>query len=157
MAKVKLVIFSLAVLLIFWITLWFRRFGFSNFPKPQTQILPSPAITQNANVEGVSDETLQSTTIIDFGNGWLVTNKVSVNESTTPFDTLSETLQKEQLELKTKRYDFGVFVESVDGFASTADMAWIYFVNTEPGTVAADQYKLKPGDLVEWKYLAPSE
>jgi hypothetical protein len=34
-------------------------------------------------------------------------------------------------------------------------MAWIYFVNDESGQIAADQYQLAPGDIVEWKYIKP--
>ena len=34
-------------------------------------------------------------------------------------------------------------------------MAWIYFVNGQSGSVASDQYQLKEGDLVEWKYVVP--
>ena len=39
----------------------------------------------------------------------------------------------------------------------SAQMAWIYHVNGESGTIAADKMKVNPGDTVEWKYIPPSE
>jgi hypothetical protein len=72
------------------------------------------------------------------------------------FQALSGAAKKQNLELKTKQYDFGVFVEQVGGLPNTADNAWIYFVNGKSGTVAADKQPLNAGDIVEWKYTKPS-
>ena len=157
MNKAKLVVLSLAALFILWIILWLRLFGSINSENPRSQKTSSPIVTQTEKVEGVSDEIPQASIVIDFGNGRKVTDRVSVSTPTTAYDILVKTLQKEKLELKTKKYDFGVFVESVDGFASTADKAWIYYINSVSGTVAADQYTLHPGDMVDWKYIPPSE
>jgi len=71
------------------------------------------------------------------------------------FQALSEAAKKQNLELKTKQYDFGVFVEQIGTLANTKEKSWIYFVNGKAGTVAADKQSLNPGDTVEWKYVMP--
>ncbi len=82
---------------------------------------------------------------------------VEFNENTTVFDVLKLTASDNAIEIKTKQYDFGVFIESVGGLLNTKDKAWIYFVNGKSGNIAADKYILKNGDIVEWKYITPSE
>lgn len=72
------------------------------------------------------------------------------------FQALSEAAKKQNLELKTKQYDFGVFVEQIGTLANTQEKSWIYFVNGKSGTVAADKQSLKAGDTVEWKYITPT-
>ena|SRR5450759_5269484 len=72
------------------------------------------------------------------------------------FQALSEAAKKKNLELKTKQYDFGVFVEQIGTIANTKEKSWIYFVNGKSGTVAADKQSLKAGDTVEWKYITPT-
>lgn len=72
------------------------------------------------------------------------------------FQALSEAAKKQNLDLKTKQYDFGVFVEQIGMLANTKDKSWIYFVDGKSGTVAADKQSLKAGDTVEWKYITPT-
>ena len=72
------------------------------------------------------------------------------------FQALSEAAKKQNLELKTKQYDFGVFVEQIGTLANTKEKSWIYFVNGKSGTVAADKQSLNAGDTVEWKYITPA-
>ena len=72
------------------------------------------------------------------------------------FQALSKAVNEQHFELKTKQYDFGVFVEQVGTFANTKEKSWIYFVNGKAGTVAADKQSLNAGDTVEWKYMTPT-
>jgi hypothetical protein len=74
-----------------------------------------------------------------------------------PFSILEEALKENSVFFEVENYDFGVFVKSINGLESTNEKAWIYFVNGESGQVAADKMNLKSGDLVEWKYVTPSE
>jgi hypothetical protein len=64
--------------------------------------------------------------------------------------------KQKNLGLKTKQYDFGVFVEQIGTIANTKDKSWIYFVNGKSGTVAADKQSLNAGDTIEWKYITPT-
>jgi hypothetical protein len=53
----------------------------------------------------------------------------------------------------TTRYGGG-FVQSIDGLAGnqTAERDWFYYVNGSEASVGAADYKLSPGDAVQWDY-----
>jgi hypothetical protein len=48
----------------------------------------------------------------------------------------------------------GGFVQSIDGLAGnqTAEHDWFYYVNGSEASVGAADYKLAPGDVVQWDY-----
>jgi hypothetical protein len=48
----------------------------------------------------------------------------------------------------------GGFVQSIDGVAGdqTAERDWFYYVNGSEASVGAADYKLSPGDVVQWDY-----
>jgi hypothetical protein len=71
------------------------------------------------------------------------------------FEILTIVGNQNNIPIVTKQYDFGVFVQKVGDMENTKDKAWIYSVNGKSGEVAADQYELKNGDVVEWKYTKP--
>lgn len=71
------------------------------------------------------------------------------------FEILTTVGNQNNIPIVTKQYDFGVFVQKVGDKENSKDMAWIYSVNGKSGEVAADQYELKNGDVVEWKYTKP--
>lgn len=148
MNKIKLLLISIAILFLLLIASWFKLFGlFGSSQKiPANSPTPSPTevISQKASVS------------IIFDNGKEVNYSTYNLENLTAFGILKEAADSNKMTLKTKQYSFGVFVQSIDNNVSSNKKAWIYFVNGEAGTIAADQYKLKPGDKVEWKYIAPS-
>ncbi|MFZ2969660.1 MAG: DUF4430 domain-containing protein [Minisyncoccia bacterium] len=50
-------------------------------------------------------------------------------------------------------YDYGVFVESIDGIRNGDEgKYWQYYVNGSLGDVAADKKILQEGDRVEWRF-----
>jgi hypothetical protein len=53
----------------------------------------------------------------------------------------------------TTRYGGG-FVQSIDGLAGnqTAERDWFYYVNGSEASVGGADYKLSPGDVVQWDY-----
>jgi hypothetical protein len=123
----------------------------SSFYIPKSEDLPEQAVSTN-------EIQIQSVLlVIDYGEGNVSSYNLEVENEITAFDLLKNTTDKENIPLETQQYDFGVFVKSVNGLESTAEKAWIYFVNNESGTIAADQQKVNPGDVVEWKYITPSE
>lgn len=63
------------------------------------------------------------------------------------FDLLSE-----QQNIEYKQYDFGVFVESINGIAGDDDHFWALYLNGELSPTGADQTVVSPQDLVEFKY-----
>jgi hypothetical protein len=80
---------------------------------------------------------------------------VSLEQPATAFGVLEKVAEDHQMELVTKKYDFGILVESIDGVKNTKDRAWIYFVNGQAGEVASDKLELADGDMVEWRYIEP--
>lgn len=92
--------------------------------------------------------------MIDFGDGRVATS--SGIQADNVYQLLTESALQEGWLLKTKKYDFGVLVEEIEGKKNTNEKAWIYFVNGEAGKAAADKYNLKPDDVVEWKYIKPA-
>lgn len=146
MDKIKLAVISLGLLFLLWVASWFGLFGLIGSSNTKLQEVSAPT----------SIEVSQATITLDFGDGKVINDKLETDESTTAYSALIKLAENNNLELKTKQYDFGVFVESINGLKSGADMAWIYFVNGESGQVAADQMEVNPGDKVEWKYIKPS-
>ena len=73
----------------------------------------------------------------------------------TAFEALKNVTDVKGVPLKTKQYDFGIFVESIRDMPNTKDKVWIYYVNGKSGEVAADTYTLSDNDKVEWRYTAP--
>ena len=50
-----------------------------------------------------------------------------------------------------KKYDFGVYVQAVGGMKEGNGLFWIYYLNGKPAMQAADKYRVKKGDIIEWK------
>lgn len=72
------------------------------------------------------------------------------------FQALQKAAIQNNLKLKTKQYDFGVFVQQIGALPNTKEKSWIYFVNGKAATVAADKQSLNASDTVEWKYISPT-
>ncbi len=109
---------------------------------------PSPSSTPPVKVEQAK---LQAQVVIDDGE----TKKEATVSAQTAFEALQNLAQQNNLNLKTKQYDFGVFVEGIGGVENTKEKTWIYFINGKSAEVAADKYELKNGDIIEWKYVTP--
>jgi hypothetical protein len=61
-------------------------------------------------------------------------------------------LLKDSQEIEFKEYDFGVFVESINGIAGDSKHFWALYVNNEKSLTGADQTTVNKGDTVEWRY-----
>ncbi|MCB9813224.1 MAG: DUF4430 domain-containing protein [Pseudomonadales bacterium] len=55
-------------------------------------------------------------------------------------------------DIEFKQYDFGVFVNSINGIIGDENHFWALYVNGEKSPTGADKTDLKKGDLVEWRY-----
>lgn len=143
--KKKLLLLSSATLIII-LSVFVARNVFVSL-KPAS-VSPTPA-TQQKNTES------KIQIIIDYGNDEKVNSDYLLSDNDTAFSVLEKITLDKQIPLETESYDFGIFVKSINDLESGADMAWIYFVNSESGQVAADQHILSSGDMVEWKYIEP--
>jgi hypothetical protein len=74
----------------------------------------------------------------------------------TVFDALQTVTTEKHIPLKTKKYDFGIFVEEIGDKPTLKDHAWLYFVNGISGDIAADKKTLHTGDSIEWRYMKPT-
>lgn len=61
-------------------------------------------------------------------------------------------LLQSSAQIEFKKYDFGVFVESINGVKGNDSYFWAFYLNGEQAQAGADQTTLKKGDTVEWRY-----
>jgi len=94
---------------------------------------------------------------LDFGEGNIKKfENIEFEKEKTVFDLLKKVTQENDLEFSYKEYsDLGVFVESIDNVTNDikTNKWWQYWVNGEYAQVGASLYKLKDGDIIEWKYV----
>lgn len=76
----------------------------------------------------------------------------AVSENATALSLLQSASAENNLQLNIDTYDFGSFVSGIDTATASAEFTWLYYINGESAQVGSDQYILKPGDLIEWKY-----
>lgn len=91
--------------------------------------------------------------ILDFGNG-AASQTYTLQEpgATTALGALRQLASENNFPVQVKESDFGVLVEAIAGVENSQEQFWMYYVNGQLAQTAADQYQLKAGDLVEWKY-----
>jgi len=61
-------------------------------------------------------------------------------------------LLKENAEVEYQQYDFGVFVESINGINGDDKHFWAVYLNDQQAQVGAEQIILQKDDRIEWKY-----
>jgi len=115
----------------------------------------TPAVNTTGSPSPTANQIQTIKLLIDSGDGNPLSFTLPFSVSSTPFSLLNDTVQTNNWEISTRQYDFGIFVQSLLGKPSTADMSWIYFINGKSGSVAADKALLQPADVVEWKYTKP--
>lgn len=89
---------------------------------------------------------------VDFGDDETAVELVTAK---TAFEALQAAAKNRDWPVEVKEYDFGSLVEVINGLKNVSDKAWIYYINGEAATQAADKQELKAGDVVEWKYEKP--
>lgn len=72
---------------------------------------------------------------------------VADQEGKTVFELLNE-----QYDIEYTEYDFGVFIESIEGVAGDQGHFWSLYVNDELSPTGADQTTVSPDDMVEFRY-----
>lgn len=113
------------------------------------------SVKRTPDVSKVEVAQTQATLVIDYGSGNKVASSFIPRPGQTVFDALKSVAEEKSIALDTQQYDFGVFVKAIGGYESSAEMAWIYFINGASGQIAADKQEIKAGDTVEWRYTKP--
>ena len=88
---------------------------------------------------------------LDFGNGRKITQTLKAD---TAYEALEAVAAQKGYKINYKQYKYGLIVEEINRVKNTSEKSWIYSVNGNTGMIAADRYKLSPGDIVEWKYTS---
>jgi len=120
------------------------------YPKPQEYEIDEEVLGSE-----VVKTPAQSLLKIEFADDDVLVFEGMNFEGENAYSILMQALKERGIPYEYENYDFGVFVKSIRNMESGSDKSWIYFVNGESGSVAADQYELKIGDQLEWKYLKP--
>jgi hypothetical protein len=123
---------------------WFLLNSASIQPNPQGELTPAPTENVAQNVALVIDE----------GQGTVRNFQVKFKEGITAFDALKSITDETGLALNTKTYDIGILVQAIGDKEGGQDGGkyWMYYVNGQAPTIAADKEALKPGDKVEFKF-----
>lgn len=115
--------------------------------------------TDGTNLKSsISDTTTESVeqpvkVIIDYGDLQKTETELPAKDVTTAFSALEEATKVENIEVTTTKYDFGMMVNSIGAYKGGEDgKYWLYYVNSKVPEVGADQYSIKAGDVVEWKF-----
>lgn len=107
------------------------------------------AVRPGVQTANVALSNAEGTVSVDFGDGKIISDKVSAQ---TAYDALGTLAQNKGIVIEVKEYDFGRIIEKVDEKKNSKEYAWMYFVNGKLGEVAADKYTISTGDKIEWRY-----
>jgi len=68
------------------------------------------------------------------------------------YDFMTKLQEEGKINFKDKTYSgMGKFIEEINGIKN-GDKYWIYYVNNKKANIGVSNYKIKPGDVVSWKY-----
>lgn len=74
-------------------------------------------------------------------------------KETTVYDFMDKLRNEGKINFTEKNYTgIGKFIESINGVKGHGEQNWIYYVNGKKAQIGVSNYKLKPGDVVSWKY-----
>lgn len=102
-------------------------------------------------VAGVAVE--KTTLTINRGEGTTLNFNIEPRENMTVLDVLNEVNAQYNIGLETKKYDFGVLVNSLaDRKSGDGGKYWIYLVNGQMPANAVDQQAIRAGDKIEFQF-----
>lgn len=125
--------------IIFLFTVFFLVFFNNNFLKKQNFSEESKA--QNIFL------------VIDFDLGEKKYFELELENNSTAFSALQKVASAENIDLSVDNYEVGVFIKSIGGIDNGYNgKYWMYYVNGEMPSVAADKKNVVSGDKVEFKF-----
>jgi len=110
-----------------------------------------------APLEPASESNLSQTfsLMVDFGDGKLETfQDVSFGEQETLFLAMQKKLGEEKIDFGFKEYEgLGTLITKIgEKENGTGNEYWQYWVNNRHADVGADQYLVRPGNVILWKF-----
>ena len=94
--------------------------------------------------------------MIDYGGGTLTTfTDIQFGDGETLFELLAKKLSAESITFEYRDYkELGKLITRIgDKENGDGKQYWQYWVNNRHAEVGADAYALRPGDVIEWKFL----
>lgn len=142
--KTKILIIFTLILLLFLSVYKINKNKIEKSPPPNSKSLTSTEIPEK-KIENIKipNITLKINETI---------YKTRINQNDTVYDLMT-TLQKEaKITFKEKYYTgMGELIEEINGIKN-GEKNWIYYVNDTKANIGVLNYKIKPGDIVSWKY-----
>ena len=111
----------------------------------------SPEISQNVSLQNE-----KVSVMFDYGNGKINVYTGNIEkENETLFELTKDIAEKNKLALEYKEFSgLGVLIEKIGTEKNGTDKKyWQYWANNEYAKVGADMYKVKSGDIIEWKFV----
>lgn len=128
-------------------------FGWSFGP----QLAPQPAVNAPAANAPLMESDLQPVSImLDFGDGTVKTYEYAdFLKGQTLFDVMKNLSVRERFDFKYQPPgQYGILIDQIGPMAGGTDgKYWLWYENNRMGQVASDVYKLKSGDVIEWKFV----
>ena len=136
----KIILFSLILIA----TLAISGCSILSSPKQDADLIDS---SQSAEIA----QTVQF--IISTAEGELVNQESNFQPDLSVYELLKNITQQANLDLQIKEYDFGILVEAINHKTNgDQDKYWLFYINDEMPMVSVDNYQLKAGDKVEFKF-----
>jgi hypothetical protein len=83
------------------------------------------------------------------------TYEFNYEEGLTAYDYLMKATEKDNTELKTTEYDFGISIDGIGTMIGGTDgKYWMYYIDGQSASVAADKQEVSAGAVIEFKYEA---
>lgn len=110
---------------------------------------PLPSDSPSIPVEKERSEKNTNTATLLINN---VAYQTEIQNQITVYDLMLQLENEEKMNFQTKTYSgMGKFVEAINGIKNN-EKNWIYYVNGQKAQIGISNYKIKPGDVVSWKY-----
>lgn len=146
MSKKEKIGIGLVILIILFLSIFFLVTN--NILKEKDPIIYQNKITLTPNIQ--SSEKKVDTAVLEINNEKYeseIENGVSV------YAFMDKLRQEGKINFVEKKYSgIGVFIEEINGLKGNGNKYWIYYVNDKEAQIGVSNYKLKPGDVVSWKY-----
>jgi len=72
---------------------------------------------------------------------------------TSIYDFMYQLKNEGKIDFQEKNYTgMGKFIEEINGIKGDGKNFWIYYVNGQKAEIGVSEYKIKPNDVITWKY-----
>lgn len=136
-----IILFSLILLIIALAIVFSDRFGMK-----EAVLSPETPLEESEILE-------TAICIIDDGKDSPKNYEIEIKEEITAFDLLKKVSEEASFKIKTSQYEYGIFIEAIGGVENGQDgKYWLYYLNGQMPSVAADKQLVKPGDRLEFRF-----